>query len=153
MLSFYVMLKYVKYFSIIPLQVVLSDVVGSMLAIGPKVYGLKAGWGRWIFKGNKNLQHPSFRGAIKPLAPCCKILQHVKEPLEVWTKILHKAKLIIFFASSSCCANRWLLVQLPESSVGQISFSLSISFHHGSACSYITRGMNSRLVGGCSSEM
>jgi hypothetical protein len=43
MLSFYVMLKYVKYFSIIPLQVVLSDVVGSMLAIGPKVYGLKAG--------------------------------------------------------------------------------------------------------------
>jgi hypothetical protein len=26
---------------------------------------------------------PSFQGEVKPLAPCCKILQHVKEPFEV----------------------------------------------------------------------
>jgi hypothetical protein len=32
-------------------------------------------------------------------------------------------------------------------------FPLLISFHHGSPCSYITWGMNSRLIGGSSSEM
>jgi hypothetical protein len=32
------------------------------------------------------------------------------------------------------------------------SFSLSVSFHHGSLYSYIIWGMNNRPVGGCSSE-
>jgi hypothetical protein len=27
---------------------------GSVLAIGPKIHGLKPGQGRWIFKGYKN---------------------------------------------------------------------------------------------------
>jgi hypothetical protein len=31
-------------------------------------------------------------------------------------------------------------------------FILSVSFHHGSQCSFITCGMNNRAVGGCSSE-
>jgi hypothetical protein len=47
-----------------------------------------------------------------------------------------------------------LLVVLPESSGEQIrSFSLSVLFHHSSPCSYITRVMNNRPIGGCSSEM
>jgi hypothetical protein len=42
---------------------------------------------------------------------------------------------------------------LPENSDGQImGFPLLISFHHGSSCSYITRGMNNKPDGGCSSE-
>jgi hypothetical protein len=45
-----------------------------------------------------------------------------------------------------------LLVGLRDKSGGQIgSFPLSISFHHGSPCSFITCAMNIMSVGGCSS--
>jgi hypothetical protein len=37
---------------------------------------------RWIFKGNKNPQHTSFGEEVQPLAPCHKILRHVKELYE-----------------------------------------------------------------------
>jgi hypothetical protein len=39
----------------------------------------------------------SFKGEVKPLAPCHKILYHAKGPFEV-CKILCKAKFIISFA-------------------------------------------------------
>jgi quinol-cytochrome oxidoreductase complex cytochrome b subunit len=94
-----------------------------MLAIGPKVSGFIPGQGRWIFKGDKNPQHPFLRRRIKPSAPCRKILWHVKESFEVWNKIFVRQKFIIFFTSSSCFATRWLLVGFPESSGGWIEFS------------------------------
>jgi hypothetical protein len=62
-------------------------------------------------------------------------------------KILRKTKFITPFNRSSC------MLGLPERSGGRIrSFPLSISFHRGSPCSYVTWGMNNRLVSGSSSE-
>jgi hypothetical protein len=40
----------------------------------------------------------SFGGEVKPSSPCQQIFQHVKNPFQVRTKILSKAKLIISFA-------------------------------------------------------
>jgi hypothetical protein len=40
----------------------------------------------------------SFGGEVKSSDPCREILWHDKNPFEVWTKILSKAKLIISFA-------------------------------------------------------
>jgi hypothetical protein len=48
----------------------------------------------------------SFGGEVKPSAPSRKILRNVKKPFEVEAKTLHNAKFIIYFASSSCFANR-----------------------------------------------
>jgi hypothetical protein len=81
-------------------------------------------------------------------------LWHVKNPFEVWTKILHKAKFIISFIEFLLLYYQMtLLVGLPESSGAQIrNPPLLISFHHGSPCSYITLGMNSRPIDGQSSE-
>jgi hypothetical protein len=47
--------------------------VVSVLAIGPKVRGLKPGRGQRIFNGDKNLLHRE----SKPSVPCRKILRHV----------------------------------------------------------------------------
>jgi hypothetical protein len=111
----------------------------SVLAIAPKVRGFKPGRGQWIFKDVKICSTPSFGGDVKPSAPCRKILQHVKNPLEVWTGILRKVKFIISFASSFYIDARWLLVRLPESFGGLVSnFPLPISFHHGFLYSCIT---------------
>jgi hypothetical protein len=44
----------------------------------------------------------SFVGKVKLLAPCHKILWHVKITWKVQTKILHKAKFIISFTCPSC---------------------------------------------------
>jgi hypothetical protein len=51
-----------------------------VLAIEPKARGLKPGRGQWIFKGDKNPQHAFFRRGKRSLAPCRKILRHVKNP-------------------------------------------------------------------------
>jgi hypothetical protein len=60
----------------------------------------------------------------------------------------------IFFAKFFRFAPRWVLIELSASFSGRIkSFPLSISFRHGSPCSYITWGINDRHVGGRSSEM
>jgi hypothetical protein len=104
-----------------------------------------------IFKCDKaiNRSTPSFWRGGGPGRPCRKILRHVKCHLQVRIK---------YFARSNShsirpfllLATRWLL---PESSGGRVrSFPLSISFHHGSSCSYITSGMNNTPVGGRSSE-
>jgi hypothetical protein len=49
-----------------------------MLVNGPKVHRFKPGRG-WIFKGDKIHGMTSFRGEVKLLVPCCKILRHIKE--------------------------------------------------------------------------
>jgi hypothetical protein len=65
-----------------------------------------------------------------------------------------KAKLSTSFTSSSFFAVWWLLIRLPENSGGRIRrVPLSITFHHGSPCTYITWEINNRLVGGRRSEM
>jgi hypothetical protein len=43
---------------------------GSVLAFGTQVRGLKPGRSRQIFKGEKILSTPSFRGEVKPSVPC-----------------------------------------------------------------------------------
>jgi hypothetical protein len=43
---------------------------GSVLAFGTQVRGFKPGRSHWIFKGEKILSTPSFRGEVKPLVPC-----------------------------------------------------------------------------------
>jgi hypothetical protein len=49
----------------------------SILVIGPKVR-----WLKWIFKGDKILQHAFRRTGSKAVGPCHKILPHVKELYE-----------------------------------------------------------------------
>jgi hypothetical protein len=51
-----------------------------VLAIGPKVCGFKPGKGGGIFKGSRNHSRTYFRGEIKQVDPCHKILWHVKDP-------------------------------------------------------------------------
>jgi hypothetical protein len=68
--------KYVK-------VVVISGVMGNVLAIEPKVHGFNPSQGQWIFKGNKNLQHAFLQRGSKAISPCHKILLHVKNPFEV----------------------------------------------------------------------
>ena len=41
-----------------------------MLAFSTQVRGFKPGRSRWIFKGEKILSTPSFRGEVKPSVPC-----------------------------------------------------------------------------------
>jgi hypothetical protein len=53
------------------------------LNIVPKFRRLKPCRELRIFKGNKNQQHPSFGGEVKPSAPCRKILRYVKEIIAV----------------------------------------------------------------------
>ena len=43
---------------------------GSVLAFSTQVRGFKPGWSHWIFKGEKTLSMPSFRGEVKPSVPC-----------------------------------------------------------------------------------
>jgi hypothetical protein len=57
----------------------LGGVVVSVLATGPKGYGLKTRPRRWIFKGDKNPQHTLLSNGK---VPCRKILRHVKEHLK-----------------------------------------------------------------------
>jgi hypothetical protein len=59
-------------------KVILSGVMVSVLAIGPKVCSFKAGRGRWILKGNKNPQQAFLWKGSK-----VKILRHVINPFEV----------------------------------------------------------------------
>jgi hypothetical protein len=43
---------------------------GSVLAFGTQVRGFKPGQSHLIFKGEKILSTPSFRGEVKPSVPC-----------------------------------------------------------------------------------
>jgi hypothetical protein len=65
-----------------PHVVVIFGVMVSMLSIGPKVSWFNPDQERWIFKGENICNMPFFGGEVKPSAPSCKILLHVKNPLK-----------------------------------------------------------------------
>jgi hypothetical protein len=50
----------------------------GMLAIGTKVRGFKPGQGDGFLRAIKICNTTSFGGEVNPLAPCGKILRHVK---------------------------------------------------------------------------
>jgi hypothetical protein len=105
----------------------------SVLVIGPKVCWFIPGRGVEFLRAIKITSTPSFGEEVKPSALCHKILRHVKNHFEVWTKIFRKPNSSFPLPSSSWFATRWLLLGLPESSGGRIrSFILSILFRHGS---------------------
>jgi hypothetical protein len=74
----------------------------SVFAFRPKVRRFKPGRGNGLLRATKFRSTPSFGGEEKPEAPCRKILQNVKNHLQVSTKILRKAIFIILFPRSSC---------------------------------------------------
>jgi hypothetical protein len=87
-------------------------------------------WRQWIFfMGEKIHCTPSFGRVVKTQAPCCKILQHVKSHLHVWTEILHKAKFSVHSPIPPACYQMSLLVGLPESSCEQVK-SFLCRHHH-----------------------
>jgi hypothetical protein len=117
----------------------LVGVMVSVLVIRPKIRCFKPGLGDGFLRAIKIRSTSSFGGEVKPEAHCLKILRQVKYHLQLRTKILRKAKFIIPFSRSSCLLPDNSAVGLAQSSGGQIrSFPLSLSFHHGSPCSYIT---------------
>jgi hypothetical protein len=84
--------------------------------LDPKVCGFKSGWSDRFLRAIKVRSTASFQGQVKPGCPCCKILRHVKNYLQVWKQIFRKAKSIISFARFSCL--------LLEVSVGRITRDL-----------------------------
>jgi hypothetical protein len=60
----------------------------SVLAIGRKVRVFKLSRGNGFFSVIKIHGMPSFKREVKSLAPCCKIVWHVKNHFEVWSKML-----------------------------------------------------------------
>jgi hypothetical protein len=52
----------------------------------------------------------SFGGEVKPLVPCCEILQNVKEPCQVWKRYFVGRICGHFSPSFSCFATRCLLI-------------------------------------------
>jgi hypothetical protein len=52
--------------------------VVNVLAVGPKIRGLKPDQGRWIFRAIKIRSTLSFGGEIKPSVPCPEILRLLK---------------------------------------------------------------------------
>jgi hypothetical protein len=56
------------------------NVMVIVLAIRPKVRGFKPGREQWLLRAIKIRSTTSFGREVKQSAPCCKILQHVKDP-------------------------------------------------------------------------
>jgi hypothetical protein len=73
----------------------------SVLTIRAKFRGFKPGWGDGILRATKIRSTSFFGGEIKPSSPCRKSLWHVKNHLQVWTKLLCKVKFIIILSRSS----------------------------------------------------
>jgi hypothetical protein len=70
----------------------IGGVTVSALAIGPTVRRFKHDRGERFLRKIKILSTLSFKGKVKPEAPCRNILRHVKCHLQVGIKILRKAK-------------------------------------------------------------
>jgi hypothetical protein len=66
-----------------------GGVMVSMLAIGPKVRGFKPGRDDGFLTITIR-STPFFGGQVKALAPCLKILRHVKGHFEAWTNIFRR---------------------------------------------------------------
>jgi hypothetical protein len=67
----------------------LGAVMVSVLATGPKVRVFKPSRGGGLLRAIKVRSTPFFRGLRKPEVPCHKILPHVTNHFEMWTKTLH----------------------------------------------------------------
>jgi hypothetical protein len=89
----------------------------SVLAIRPKVRGFIPGRGDGFLRAMKICSTFSFGEEVKPEAPCCKILQHVKLTCTYEQKYFSRPKFIIPFARSSCF--------LPDDSACRITRELS----------------------------
>jgi hypothetical protein len=75
----------------------LSRLGGAMvrvLAIGPKIRRFTSGRGDGFLRAIKIRSTTSFGVEVKPSAPCRKILRHVKDHFEVWTKIFRRPNLL-----------------------------------------------------------
>jgi hypothetical protein len=72
-------------------------------------------WPRqWIFKAIKiSSTTPSFRGEVKPEAPCWKILQHIKELYKDERNIPYIKRIIFFAQILPICYQMALMVGLP----------------------------------------
>jgi hypothetical protein len=118
----------------------LGGVMVSVLAIGPKVRGVKPARSDGLLRAIKICSTPYF-GEVKPPAPCRKTLRRVKKSLGGMNKNTSRGQTRHFLRPFLLLTTRWLLVGLPESCGGRRrSFSLSILFHHISPRSYITWG-------------
>jgi hypothetical protein len=107
-----------------------------VLAIGPKVHGIKPRWDNVFLSAIKICNTPSFGGEVNPDAPCYVIVACKKNHLQVWIKILSKAKFSFLLLIPSACYQMTLLVGLPKRSDGWVrNFPLSTSSsHHASSC-------------------
>jgi hypothetical protein len=97
----------------------LSGVMVSVLAIVPKIRGFKPHRSDGLLRAIKFHNKDSFGGKVKPSVQCHKILQHVKNHFEVWTKIFRRPN-SLSSPNYSWFPTRWLFVVLPDSSGGQI---------------------------------
>jgi hypothetical protein len=131
-----------------------GGVVVSVLPVRAKVLWFKHDRGNGLLRAIKICTASSFGGKVNPETTSWKILRHVKNHLQVGRRILRKA--ISSFPSHilPTCSHMTLVVGLPESSSGRIRsfFQSESSFQQGSPSSFITLGINNRLVGVCSSE-
>jgi hypothetical protein len=93
----------------------LGGVIVRVLGIGPKVCGFKLDRGRFLM-AIEIRNTPSFDCEVKPSAPYRKNLRHVKNHLEVWTKILRRLNSSFPSPNSFWFATRWMLIGLPYSS-------------------------------------
>jgi hypothetical protein len=88
----------------------------SVLAIRTNVRGFKPGRGDGYLRAIRDRKKPSFGGEVKPEAPHRTIKRHVKNHLQVQTKIIRKAKFIFPYVHYSCL--------LRDDSDGRISRKL-----------------------------
>jgi hypothetical protein len=84
----------------------------SVTATDPKVRGFKPGQCDGFLRAIKIHSTLCFGGEVKPEGPYHKDLRHVKNHLQVRTKLVRKVKFIIPLACSSCL--------LPDDSAGRI---------------------------------
>jgi hypothetical protein len=98
-----------------PALVILGGVMVSVLAILPKVFGFNPSWRQQILRAIKTCSTPYFGGVVKPLAPCHKILWHVKQPSKM-NKDTSSGQIHHFLTQFLLlCYQMTLLVRLPQS--------------------------------------
>jgi hypothetical protein len=113
----------------------LGGVMVSVLAIGTQGSRFQPAQRDGFIRAIK-MRTPSFGGEVKPSSPC-KILRRVKSQLGSMNTNTSQGQIHNFLRPFLLIATRLLVVGLPQSSGGRISFRLSISFHHGFLCLYI----------------
>jgi hypothetical protein len=124
----------------------------SVLAIELKVRGFKSGRERWILRPIKIRSTPSFGGEVKPSVPCRKIFASCQRTIRSMNKDTSLGQINHFIRQFLLLCNKVTVGRIARECWWKNRFSTVISFHHGSPCSYIIRGINNWPVGGRSSE-